>query len=600
MERMRMAATTARSGLRQHRPTSVWLILIAAAGLGAALPVTGLMTWPGGQLSRLRWAAGALGAEQGWDVARTAGALREEALRLLFQALFGVALAAFVVSMVAAVLVFAARAGERSGEITLRRAVGARRRTLLLAAVIEGGLLAIAALVVGGTAGMVFGRAALAAWPGPFAPGATVAAGVTTGMMIGIMLGGAVLGVVFAPGRRLTDALPRPAGLILPSAQLGTALVILTSSALFIQQAASSPAAGRPAGGEVYAGSATLADPGVRATRYASLLQSLKARTRFDSVSLVSAGTVVGLGTVSIATTECGNCPWGGVVVPWHAVATTHRFVSADSFQALAVHVVAGRGIAASDTWDRPRVAVVSRALAERHFQNGDAIGRRMLLGDDRRTWHTVVGIVDDPPTRALGSALLPPFTVYASVLQHPPVNVELLVRRRAGAGPSPEVRSAFALALGGRSGGVRATDERALVAAEVTPLAWFGRLFAAEGWTALAVAGLACAVQMGLWVRSRAPELGLRRAVGASRWQVVALVLARAAAVGGVGTVAGLAFGPPVWSALGTMVAGLPAWDSGLVLRFAAVLVATSTAGGLVPAWRAGRAAPARLLAAG
>jgi ABC-type antimicrobial peptide transport system permease subunit len=80
----------------------------------------------------------------------------------------------------------------------------------------------------------------------------------------------------------------------------------------------------------------------------------------------------------------------------------------------------------------------------------------------------------------------------------------------------------------------------------------------------------------------------------------VVALVLARAAAVGLIGTVAGLAFGPAVWSALGTMVAGLPAWDSGLVLRFAAVLVATSTAGGLVPAWRAGRAAPARLLAAG
>jgi hypothetical protein len=597
---MRIAAATALSGLREHRATSVLLILIGAAGLGAALPVAGLMTWPGGQLSRLRWAAGSAGPEQGWAVARTAGALHAEALPLLFQALFGVALAAFAISAVAAVLVFAARAGERSGEITLRRAVGARRRTLLLAALVEGGLLAAAALVVGGAAGMVLGRAALAAWPGPVAAGASVPAAVTVALMIGLMLGGAGLAAAFAPGRRLSDALPRPAGLILPSAQLGTALVILTSSALLIRQAGSSPAAGRPPGGEVYAGSSTLADPGVRATRYASLLQSLKARTRFDSVSLVSAGTVVGLGTLSIATTDCGNCPWGGLVVPWHAVATTHRFVSADSFQALAVHLVAGRGIAASDTWDKPRVAVVSRALAARHFQKGDAIGRRMLLGDDRRTWHTVVGIVDDPPTRALGSALLPPFTVYASVLQHPPVNVELLVRRRGGTGPSPDVRAALAVALGGRSGTVRATDERALVAAEVTPLVWFGRLFAAEGWAALAVAGLACAVQMVLWVRARAPELCLRRAVGASRWRVVALVLARAAAVGLAGTAAGLAFGPAVWSALGTMVAGLPAWDSNLVLRFAAVLVATSTAGGLGPAWRAARAAPAELLAAG
>ncbi len=134
MERMRIAAATAMSGLRQHRATSVLLILIAAVGLGAALPVAGLMTWPGDQFSRLRWVAGSAGPEQGWAVARTAGALHEEGLRLLFQALFGVALAAFAISAVAAVLVFAARAGERSGEITLRRAVGARRRTLLLAA----------------------------------------------------------------------------------------------------------------------------------------------------------------------------------------------------------------------------------------------------------------------------------------------------------------------------------------------------------------------------------------------------------------------------------------------------------------------------------
>jgi hypothetical protein len=599
MERMRIAATTAISGLRQHRATSALLVAIAAAGLGAALPVAGLMTWPGGQLSRLRWVAEPAAPELGWTVARTAAALQGEALSLLFQALLGVALAAFAVSAVAAVLVFAAGAEERSGEVILRRAVGARRRTLLVAALVEGGALAAAALVVGGVAGMVLGRAALAAWPGATVAGVSAPAAVATGMMIGTMLLGAALGVVFAPRRRLSDVAPRRAGLILPSAQLGTALVILTSGALLIRQAQSSPADARPPGGEVYLGSATLADPGVRATRYASLLQALKARTRFDSVSLVSAGTVAGLGTVGIATTDCGNCPWGGVVVPWHAVVTTHRFVSPDSFQALAVHVVAGRGIGPSDTWDAPRVAVVSRALAERHFQNGEALGRRLLLGDDRRTWHTVVGIVEDPPARALGSALLPPFTVYASVLQHPPVNVELLVRRRAGAGQPPDVGAAFVGALGGGSR-VRVADERVLLAAEATPLLWFGRLFAAEGWAVLTVAGLACAVQMGLWVRSRAPELGLRRAVGASGRQVITLVLARAAAVGIVGTLAGLVFGPAIWSALGTMVAGLPVWDSGLVLRFAAVLVATSTMGGLVPAWRVARAAPARLLASG
>ena len=125
-------------------------------------------------------------------------------------------------------------------------------------------------------------------------------------------------------------------------------------------------------------------------------------------------------------------------------------------------------------------------------------------------------------------------------------------------------------------------------------------RLFAAEGWAILLIAAVAGAVQMSLWVRSRSPELGLRRAVGASRRRTLGLVLRRAATVGVAGTAVGLVLGPAVWSALGTIVRGLPGWDSGLVLRLAALLVCTSTAGALVPAWRAARADPARLLAAG
>jgi putative ABC transport system permease protein len=99
--------------------------------------------------------------------------------------------------------------------------------------------------------------------------------------------------------------------------------------------------------------------------------------------------------------------------------------------------------------------------------------------------------------------------------------------------------------------------------------------------------------------VSSLAPELGLRRAVGARGWRIVGLVLGRAALVGVGGIAVGLVLGPPVWSALGTIVRGLPAWQPAVVLRYAALLVAITTLGALVPAWRASRAAPAGLLAA-
>ena len=600
--RIRVAVTTAVFGLRAHRGTAILLVVIAAAGLAALLPVALLIGRGGSGFSpRLLLESAPAAIESGWTIARTPDQLHAEALRLLFQALAGAAFAAFAVSVTGVLLLFAARASERVGETTLRRAVGAPRRTLFAAALVEGGVLAALAIGLGSTLGVPGARVAAAAWPGALGPGATSPALVAFIAMAAAVLAGAALALVFAPRRRLTHAAPQPLGLALPSTQLAAALVLLTASALLVRQAASRAAVGaRPAGGEVFAGSASPIPAPSRSTRYAALLESLKAGTEFDSVSLVSAGTLVGLGTVSIATTDCGICPWGGIQVPWHAVPTTHRFVSADTFQALGVHLIAGRGISRADTWDAPRVAVVSRALALRHFQNGDAIGRRMLLGDDDRVWHTVVGIVDDPATEALGSALLPAFTVYASVLQHPPMNVELLVRRRSGASGGPDVHSTLAGALGTERARVHGTPERALVAAELTPVAWFGRQFAAEGWTILGITLLTSLVQISLWVRSRASELGLRRAVGATRRRILGLILLRAAAMGAVGTAGGVVFGPAVWGALGTIVRGLPRWDTPLVLRFAVLLVAVSMVGALVPAWRTSRTEPARLLALG
>ena len=326
------------------------------------------------------------------------------------------------------------------------------------------------------------------------------------------------------------------------------------------------------------------------------MLKRLRAGAEFDTVTLTSSGALVGLGTVGIVTTDCGLCPSGGLLVPQHSVPATHQLVSADSFQALGVHLVAGRGITDADGWKAARVAVVSRALALRHFQNGEAIGRRLLLGDDPRVWHTVVGVVDDPPIVGLGGALLPPFTVYASVLQHPPRNVEILLRPRAGRALAPAAASAVSRALGATA--VDEMSEARMLAAQRAPIAWFGRFFAVEGWLTLLLAAVGTLVQMRLWVRSLAPELGVRRALGARRWRVIGVVLGRAAVVGFAGLGVALVLGPPVWGALGTIVRGLPAWEPAIVARYAALLLATTTIGALIPAWHAVRTAPAGLLA--
>jgi hypothetical protein len=568
--------------------------------LAAALPIAALVRAGGAAALAPRLLLGPPRlplAEPGWAMARAPGSLQAEAVGLLFQALVGTAAAAFAVGALGVLLVFAARAAERSGEMALRRAVGASARALFASALLEGGMVAAGAVTVGSAAGLAAGAVAARAWPGALAAGTPLPALAAAGAAVVVILTGALLALAFAPRRRLTDVAPRPLGLTVATTQLGLALVILTAGALLVRHAASlAPGARAPRGGAVFLGSSAEAGAGARSARFAALLERLRSGADFDTVSLTSTGAVVGLGTVAIVTTECGVCPYGGLMVPQHSVVATHQLVSADSFQALGVHLVAGRGITDADGWDTPRVAVVSRALALRHFQDGRAIGRRLLLGDDPRAWHTVVGVVDDPPVAGLGGALLPSYTVYASVLQHPARNVELLLRPRAARTVSGAVLATVAGTM--NAGPVARMSEAALLEAQRAPVVWFGRLFATEGWLTLFLAVMGTVVQMRLWVRSLGPELGLRRAVGAGRGRIVGLILVRAAAVGLTGVVIGLAFGPAVWSALGTIVRDLPAWDPALVLRCAALLVATTTVAALVPAWRASRAAPAGLLA--
>jgi hypothetical protein len=140
--------------------------------------------------------------------------------------------------------------------------------------------------------------------------------------------------------------------------------------------------------------------------------------------------------------------------------------------------------------------------------------------------------------------------------------------------------------------------SESSLLVAETAPLLWFGRAFAIQGWTMLAIAVVGAFALMSLWVQSLLGELGVRRAVGARRRDLFRFVLARAAVVSVAGLATGLWFGWPVWSELPRVIPGLGPWSTAIVSQAACVLVGAALAGALVPAWRVARMAPSVMIA--
>ncbi|HSE66682.1 MAG TPA: FtsX-like permease family protein, partial [Gemmatimonadales bacterium] len=509
----------------------------------------------------------------------------------------GAALAAAALTMLT---LSAARASERAPELAVRRSVGGSRRGVLASGLLEAGLVAAVVLVLGGAAGGVAAGLAAGGWPGPLASGSPAMIPLSLALVCGALMLAGILPLVFARRTRLTQAEALPLPLLVPAIQLGISLTILTAGALVARHASSmlDSATLGSRDGDVYQVTVPNASPSEEASRLEALLQRLSIDSQQSLISVSSPGSIAGLGTVAGITTDCGLCPFGTLMVPWHQVLATHEMVSADTFRALGVKMVAGRSIGSEDRWDAPRVAVVNRALAARHFQRGEAIGRQLMVGLKRSEWYTVVGIVDDPPPAGFGAALQPEYTVYLSVLQHPVPQIDLLVRHPTNPGAAGAIASVIQDELGVPSGSIASRKEAELLAAEARPLRWFGRWFGVEGWIALIIALTGTYALMRLWVRSLYAELGLRRAVGARGRSVIGYVVVRAALVSLVGAGTGMWFGPSLWNMLSGLVPGLPVWDWKLVLQFTALLTVTTVVGALEPALRAIRGKPAELLA--
>ncbi|HYZ85672.1 MAG TPA: ABC transporter permease [Bryobacteraceae bacterium] len=136
------------------------------------------------------------------------------------------------------------------------------------------------------------------------------------------------------------------------------------------------------------------------------------------------------------------NVPFGRTCAGWNLeiegkpknsnqpmpTAAYHK-VSSSFFTTLRIPLLRGRGFNETDTPSTPQTAVVSASLAEEHWPNSDAIGKRFRLGDNDGPypWLTVVGIVNQ--VRHSSLELTPGNDFYLCECQRPDRNVYLVVK---------------------------------------------------------------------------------------------------------------------------------------------------------------------------
>jgi predicted lysophospholipase L1 biosynthesis ABC-type transport system permease subunit len=93
--------------------------------------------------------------------------------------------------------------------------------------------------------------------------------------------------------------------------------------------------------------------------------------------------------------------------------------------------------------------------------------------------------------------------------------------------------------------------------------------------------------------VARRTPEIGLRMALGASRADILWLVLGQGLRLIGLGLVAGIAGGIGLTRLIRSLLFGVSHTDPATFAAVAVTLVLVAVAATLLPAWRAGRVDP-------
>lgn len=592
MNSLRRAVEPALWALRAYAWPALWLTLAGVLALAIGLPV--MAGTPHLEVAPVH--ATDFGIE--WTtLAVSPTAIQQHALRALSALLMNLAVTVLFVATVTIAALSFVRASARRTELGVRRAVGASQRDIRLAALIEGTVLAGIAIILGASTGAIGAHLALANWPGSASVGPLGPILVTVAGLGGVIVAGALLPAFTTSARRLSTAPATPPhGLVVPALQLGISLAVLVAAAQLSRSADAVLATARISGGDgqIFAVEAPGPRPVDRANQYAMLLRELRSTARIDIVSLTSVGALAGLGTEDLILTDCGRCFQGGLPRPIHTATAMLRAVSPDTFRALGVPITAGRGFTSGDGWRAGRLAVVNEALAAWHFEGGHAVGRRVYLG--RNGWYTVIGVVRDRTGVGFAAGAASPYAVYLSALEQPPDRAELLVRGR-GSHTVPAVRRGVRVAFGAKGHVTRSGEEGRVLAAESAPLRWFGRLFGLEGSGALLIAVIGTFAVMRMWVQGVLPELAMRRAAGATRGDILGLVLIKATLVGCGGVAVGLWLGIIVSGLLASVVASLPGRTADLVIPPALALVAAALLGALVPAWRAVRATPAALL---
>jgi predicted permease len=265
-------------------------------------------------------------------------------------------------------------------------------------------------------------------------------------------------------------------------------------------------------------------------------------------------------------------------------------------FATLRIPLVAGRDFTERDTNEAPLVAIVSRSTSRRLGGEQGLLGRRIIMGSQGGGQvMEVIGVVEDVRSQTLASTAEVEF--YRPVMQRQRPFMQMLVKT-AG---EPAVFESTARQVLGRLDptlpltGV--TTQQNVVDASLAQQRLLFVLLGVFAILAVVLSSVGIYGVMASFVGQRTSEIGVRMALGASKAQVIGIVLWQSVVPVGVGVIVGLAGAAGLGRFIESLLFEMSPLDPLLLSASALTLAVVAGLACAIPAARAARIDPVSAL---
>jgi putative ABC transport system permease protein len=511
-----------------------------------------------------------------------------------------------------------ARALSRRKEVAVRTALGATRRRLLQQALSETLLLAVA----GGTLGLVFAHygvilivkflaqrlprsneIALDGWVLAFTLGISLLTGFAAGLLPALRMAKADLNEALKQGlgRTAVDSGGSRTRNVLVASEVALSLMLLIGAGLLIRSLWALHHANpgfdpnRVVTMAVSVPPGKFAEPTQQIGYFGRVLERVRTLPGVQSAGLIDSLPLSGDGSHQPISVE-GRPPAPMAELPEVDV----RLISPGYMSAMHIPLLNGRDVADSDVAGRPGAVLISESMAKSFWPNEDAIGKHLTLYFFPDVPRVVVGVVADVKMTAMNETQPVP-TLYFPLAQLSPVrgaawrSIPMSLAVRTNAAPL-SVLPAITGAIRETDGDVPLLNIRTMddsVSASLSPERFTMLLLGSFAGLALLLAVVGIYSVMSYSVSRRTNEIGIRVALGASRGDVLLLVVRQAMLLALIGSAIGIAGALSLSRLMARQLYGVQPTDSITFISVAALLMIVSLAASYLPARRAMRVEP-------